>query len=112
MVRVYKAAIIGCGKIAGGYQVNNPKDKSVLTHAKAYAVHGRTRITAAVDADRKKLSKFCKAWKIPFGYTDVKRMLAQERPDIVSICTPSQTHEDILRPVSYTHLTLPTILRV
>lgn len=95
MEKLYKAAIIGCGNIAGGYQVNS-KDDSVWTHAKAYRTHRNTKIVAAVDIDRQKLNKFCKKWEISKAYTDVQTMLREERPDIVSICTPAEAHQDIL----------------
>lgn len=96
MGKLYKAAIIGCGKIAGGYQFNS-KDDSVWTHAKAYCAHKNTRIVAAVDTDKQKLNEFCKEWNIPKAYTDIQAMLRDEKPHIVSICTPSETHQDILK---------------
>lgn len=92
----YKAAIIGCGRIAGGYQKNS-KDKKVLTHAKAYTVHKNTHIAAAVDIDKNKLDAFCAEWGVASGYADARKMIKEIKPDIVSICTPAETHQDILK---------------
>lgn len=96
MAETYKAAIIGCGRIAGGYQ-RSSGDKKVLTHAMAYTLHKNTEIAAAVDVDKNKLDAFCKEWNIGAGYTDIHNMLAEIGPDIISICSPSETHQDILK---------------
>ena len=48
------------------------------------------------------------------GTTNSGELIAMKDVDIVDICVPTTQHVDvaIAAPVSYTHLTLPTILRV
>ena len=78
-----RAAIIGTGGIAG-------------SHIKAQLQEAhRTKLVAAVDIDAERVDAFCETHAIPARYTDVKTMLAQEKPDLVHICTPPGTHCDL-----------------
>jgi predicted dehydrogenase len=90
-----KAAIIGCGWVAGGYDQHGSAP-GVRTHAKAYALDERTELVAACDADPKRLQAFGEAWGVAHTYTDVRAMLQDVSPDIVSICTPDESHFDLL----------------
>lgn len=96
MMQKYRVAIIGCGKIAG---VSDCPSKSgfIGTHAQAYLRDGRFEIVSAVDKDKKRLKKFCLLWNIPRGYLSVSKMLKHELPEVISICTPNNTHSAILR---------------
>jgi predicted dehydrogenase len=38
-----------------------------------------------------------KRWNVAARYCDSQQMLAEQHPDIVSICTPDSTHSDIIR---------------
>jgi len=89
-----RAAIIGCGGIAGGY--DDKKSTIVRTHAKAYLVHSQTKLIAVADKDEQRAKDFSLRWDSPSFYTDIGKMLAEESPDIVSICTPTKSHADLL----------------
>ena len=95
MNKIYKTAIIGCGGIAGDYDRGTRKGY-VSTHVKAYLLEKRTRLVAVADIDPEKAKDFSRYWKIKNFYGEAPRMLEKEKPEIVSICTPDETHMDIL----------------
>lgn len=94
----HAAVIIGCGMIAGGYdelQINDPG--AVLTHAKALTKSPDFEITACVEPDDARRKAFMSHWAIPKGYPDLDTCLnALPPPDVVCVCTPKETHGDIL----------------
>lgn len=92
----FKVGLIGCGRIASTLD-DDPKRKYISTHIGAYKYAKSTDITAVCDRDTKKLRKCQEKWNIPRGYTDFKEMLKKEKPDILSICTPHDTHYAILK---------------
>ena len=85
-----KCAIVGCGLIAGGYD-DKSSDK-VRTHAKAFLEHPSCSLVGVCDNDEVKAKFFANTWGIPFSTTDVKSLLLKCKPDILSICTPTDTH--------------------
>lgn len=95
MNSVLRTAIIGCGKIAGRYDDRTLPDE-VRSHAKAYQLHPSTKLVAVADQDRSRAYKFSTRWDNPAVYTDATQMLAAVSPDIVSICTPDDTHAALL----------------
>lgn len=98
MNKIYNSAIIGCGNIAGNYDIEIPK-KFTFTHAGAYNILKRTNLIAVCDNKKNILNKFKKKWKIKNVYSDYKKMLKNEQVDILSICTPTYTHFEILKYV-------------
>jgi predicted dehydrogenase len=94
-MKKYRAAVIGCGRI-GSEVADDPKFKSVYAHAHAYAVSPRTDLVALCDADQSKLKRAAERWKVAACYNDPNELLAKERPDIVSICTPDETHHALI----------------
>lgn len=88
---VFKAAIIGCGNIAGGYDLSVPNEWS-LTHAGAYHLCPRTKLVAVADPDLEKLQSFQKKWNVEQGYADYSELLKNESIDIVSLCLPTEHH--------------------
>jgi len=94
-----KSAIIGCGFIAGLYDDIKDK-KNILTHAKAYLMHPNIELIAAVDTNEENLKKFQKKYKISYIFNTASEMLEKIKPDIISICSPSQTHDNYLNLIS------------
>lgn len=90
-----RAVIIGCGRVAGGYD-EEAGPGIVNTHAKAYQLQPATELVAAADLDVQKARRFVARWGISAVYSDVAKMLSDEKPDIVSICTPDNTHSRML----------------
>lgn len=90
-----KSAIIGCGQIAGGYD-EYAEDDQVRTHAKAYQQQPATELAAVVDQDHRRAKEFSTHWGVPEAYANTTEMLSTVEPDIVSICTPDNTHAEML----------------
>lgn len=81
--RRFRAAILGTGSIAE------------IAHLPALRsqVH-RVDVVAAVDIDPERLENFQSKHEIPAGYTSLDAMLAEQRPDLVHVCTPPAAHAD------------------
>ena len=103
MRKRYKAAIVGCGFIAGlRDHPNQPtKLKKTLSHAAMYHSSSRTDLVAAVDVDERRLHEFSKIWEIPYSFSHLEEMISEISPDIVSICTPGNTHSDVVQILGY-----------
>lgn len=86
-----RTAIIGCGRIAGGYDEDSAS-AAIRTHAKAYSLHRKTRLVAVADEDLTRAQRFSRRWGGPDPCRDPEEMLLVHMPDIVSICTPDATH--------------------
>lgn len=92
---VYRAALIGCGKIGSEFD-DHPRAEGVYSHAGAYQACPDTRLVAVCDTDVNKLQRCAQKWGVEKVYADARTMFADARPDIVSICTPDETHYDLL----------------
>jgi predicted dehydrogenase len=78
MIRV---AIVGTGGIA------------TVGHLPALRAEAhRAELVAAVDADAARVKEFCLEHGVPAAYSELDQMLAEQRPDLVHICTPPFTH--------------------
>ena len=93
-----KAAVIGLGRIGFefGLEMNRPQPAS---HFHCYLQHPDIHAVAGVDIDKIKRDKIMPEGKC-FTYTNVKDMLMGFNPDIVSICTPTPTHKEIVCEVA------------
>ncbi|CAL9641726.1 D-apiose dehydrogenase [Streptomyces sp. enrichment culture] len=83
--RPVRAAVIGTGAIARG---------SHLPALARLAEEGETEVVAAVDIDAGAAEAFCVEGGIPHAYTDLERMLREQRPDLVCVCTPPTLHRE------------------
>ncbi|MFE0514668.1 Gfo/Idh/MocA family protein [Streptomyces sp. NPDC058964] len=81
--RRIRAAVVGAGAIGRG---------SHLPALARLAEEGETEVVAAVDIDAGAVGAFCAEAGIPHAYTDLDRMLREQRPDLVTICTPPPLH--------------------
>jgi len=85
-----KAAIIGFGAIAEG---RSPVGRLPLSHRDAYVHHvARVQVVAVADAATARLRAAKRMFRGARAYRDAAAMLRAERPDIVSLCTPDDTH--------------------
>lgn len=83
---MFNAAIIGLGRIGAEFPDN---------HVKAYQDAPECELVAVCDTD---ISKAGLVQFVPF-YASHMLMLAEQDIDIVSICTPPETHRDLVRRV-------------
>jgi predicted dehydrogenase len=80
VARPVRVAVVGTGNIA-------------RIHVEALrALDGEADIVGAVDIDADLLAQFCSTHAIPHADTDLTRMLAATRPDLVHVCTPPGAH--------------------
>lgn len=94
----YKLLIIGCGNIAGGYDLLQPEEALPLSHAKAFLKHGGFKLTACIDPDVKKLEAFKEHWNIQEGYSSADALSGQaQKFDVISICSPTSEHANDLQ---------------
>ncbi|MFJ1873677.1 Gfo/Idh/MocA family protein [Streptomyces chartreusis] len=84
--RRVRVAVIGTGAIA--------RDSHLPALARL-TEEGETELVAAVDIDAASVESFrAVAGGDLHGYTDLDRMLQEQRPDLVVICTPPTLHRD------------------
>ncbi|WP_290873700.1 Gfo/Idh/MocA family oxidoreductase [Aquabacterium sp.] len=76
---VLKVAVIGCGKIADG-------------HVEQIRAIGRGEVVAVCDREPLMVEQLAVRMKVPGRYTDAAEMLRVERPDVVHIATPPESH--------------------
>lgn len=95
--KLYRAAIVGCGRIASTFDQDPLRRKYVASHAGAYFKNKNTELVAACDIDPKRLKDFGEFWKVDHLYNDLDVMLERERPDILSVCTWAETHYEMVR---------------
>lgn len=94
--KIYKAAVIGCGNI--GAEIGNyRKEIQPATHAGAYCSNPRTKLSALVDVDEKRLKKIGTYFPgIPL-YRSAEEMFKNIKPDIVSVATNPDSHAPLVK---------------
>jgi len=80
-----RVAVVGCG-----FAANH--------HANAWRKNGG-KVLAACDIAEEKAKHFASKHKIPFHFTSTDEMLQKAKPDVVSVCTPPQTHKQVVLDV-------------
>ncbi len=85
-----RAAIIGCGAIAGGYDETST-DGGIYSHAGAYRACG-VEIAAVYDIDQERARAFANYWGAAHVFTSLEDLYKWEEYDIVSFCTPDRLH--------------------
>ena len=91
----YRAALVGCGKIGTEF-ADDPRVAGIYTHAGAYSACSNTELVAVCDADATKAARCGERWNVSAVYTDIDRLLEEQQPEIISVCTPDETHAEIL----------------
>lgn len=85
------AAIIGCGNI--GCELSKYKPGLIITHLGAYNKLG-IKVIGICDVNVEKAKKYSK--NVFSNYKDLLR----QKPTIVSVCTPDDTHYEILKEIT------------
>jgi len=92
----HSAAVIGLGNIGSLYDLDK-KMAGVNTHSGAYMRWSQTHLVAGCDPDPLKRILFKKKWGINAVFSDPEVMLKTTKPEIVSVCTPVDSHASIVR---------------
>ena len=89
---LYKSALIGLGGIGWKYD-GGLKDNSRTpqTHAGAYQLHEKTNLVAGCSPEKNDRESFAKNYKVDV-FDNIEELLKKTKPDIVSICSPSNLH--------------------
>ncbi len=93
---VYQAAVVGCGRIGSRF-AGDPRWRGVWTHAAAYRQNRRTRLVALADIDGRARAAAARQWGVARTYPTLTELLQAHRIDIVSVCTPSDSHAALVR---------------
>lgn len=91
-------AIIGAGKISGGYDQSklNQNGRGVFTHAGAYRKSGKYILETVCDLDEHRATAFQLHWGFARTLRSVEEIYSIFH-DVVSICTPDETHYSIIK---------------
>ena len=89
----FRAAVIGCGSIGSGFADDPLLARDVYTHCEAYVRCPMTELVAVCDADPDAAKRCGERWNVA-SFTAIEDALGAG-PEIVSICTPDETHYDI-----------------
>jgi predicted dehydrogenase len=85
--------IVGCGNIAGGFDMTRSPALPPLSHAGAYANHGGFRLVACVDPDTQQCGNFAQHWNVKKQATRLEELDATPGTfDVISICSPTPLH--------------------
>lgn len=91
-----RAAIVGLGQI--GYLIDEDPARDVIwSHAGAYARHSEVEVVAVCDADQIQIRRYQERFGQARGFAGYRAMFDTIDMDIVSVCTPTDHHLDIVR---------------
>lgn len=90
--------IVGLGQIGMGYDLDLDPVQYVYSHSRAFSQHPDFHLAAAVDPDPQKRQAFVQNYHCP-AYADIETALAQHKPDLVVIATPTPRHKETLENV-------------
>lgn len=97
----FKAVVVGCSGIGAAAVIYN-KAVSPGTHAESYEKNKEVDLIALVDINKKKLEQVGKRFPKARLYSSIGAMMAEEKPDIVSIATPTKIHcKNVLEVAKY-----------
>ena len=92
---ILRAALLGCGWMGSEFEPD--ASLGIATHAAAYTACADTQLVAVCDADPAQAERAGERWQVSARYTEAARLLAEAQPEIVSICTPDDTHHTLIR---------------
>ena len=91
--KLLKVLIVGCGNMAGGYDLHQPDEALPLGHAKAFRQHGGFEVTTCIDPNYSQRQDFQNRWQIPEGFASWRDLPHKQGVfDVVSICSPTVVH--------------------
>ena len=80
--RPFRVGIVGCGAIS-------------RNHLEAFAALDNVLMVGVCDVDPERASATARTWGVPHAVTSVDELLNLDL-DIISVCTPHPTHEDVV----------------
>ncbi len=99
MAKRFRAAVIGLGRVGSRFDEESGR-KTTWSHVGAYLAHtGAFELVAACESDPTNAAAFRKRSPGVRVHDDLATMLAEARPEVVSICTPALSHPEVLLAV-------------
>lgn len=93
----YSVLIIGCGNIAGGFDMARSLKQPPLSHAGAYVRHAGFRLAACVEPDDARRIAFAQHWGVETHAAELQALRALPGCfDVISICSPTDVHHEHL----------------
>ena len=91
MKDLYRVAIIGTGRMGGLIEdeLTVNQFSSPYGHFSAYAAIEQTEVVAVANRGAERLKRFTDRFGVTNTYLDYREMIEREKPDIVSVTTPS-----------------------
>jgi len=99
MTKPLSVLIVGCGRIAGGFDEKRAPEEFALSHAGAYSKRTDVVLAACVDPDVEIAERFAERWSVSEAYSECEEIPAECEFDIVSICTPTAVHSSSIEEV-------------
>ena len=95
-----KSLVIGLGQ--SGFDLDlDPKRKIIWTHCKAINKHKNLDLCGAIDSDHSKGFHIKKKFKDKVLFSsNLEECLNEIKPEFISICTPTNTHLDLVKKLS------------
>jgi len=95
----YKALIIGAGKQGAFCDIKGSGcEHKVISHAKAFKMHGGFDLVGFYDTNEQAMLNAAIEWETDW-FSSLEEAFDAYDIDVVSICTPDETHYDILDEV-------------
>lgn len=94
----FTAAVIGLGRVGLGYDLRSGPDE-VLSHAKAYLTHRGLVLVGGADPEASRRREFSAFSGRP-AYADTVELLDRHRPQIVSVCAPTDEHWTVVETIA------------
>ncbi|NKB70223.1 MAG: hypothetical protein GKR89_24390 [Candidatus Latescibacteria bacterium] len=95
----YRGAVIGCGRIGSTIDdehVDRPQFRYPWAHAPAIIEARGVDLVAAADLVADQRADFTRRWGVEAVYADYRQMIAEEKPDIVSISTRAEERAEVV----------------
>ena len=93
----HKVLLVGCGNIAGRFDMARSADASPLTHAGAFLRQGAFDLVACVDPDVQARNSFAQYWGITREADCISALNALPGEfDVISLCSPTALHHEHL----------------
>jgi predicted dehydrogenase len=100
MAKIIKAAVIGCGRIGA---FTTPETRKGLlpmyipiSHCEAITTMPGIKLISVCDKNKQSVLKAAKFYKVKKAYTDYKKMILREKPDIITIATRTKDRPKII----------------
>jgi predicted dehydrogenase len=88
-----RVLIVGCGNIAGCFDLGQSAYEFPYTHAGAYSRDTRFSLAACVEPDEDRRKAFMDAWGASKGFGSIDGALdSGSQFDVISICSPTSCH--------------------